>query len=497
MTLFRVYENDKPVQPVHYLKWNSKGAQDGELVFVSGHPGSTNRLQTAAQLEYLRDYSYPLRFKVFQRRLAVLKNYSKLGPEQERRALNQIFGLENTLKASRGEYQGLLDIGLMKKKRKEDNDLRSLVDGKPEWKKVYGDAWDSIIVVIDRSRKMVTPNTYRALRGSRLAALAVQIVEYVTEVTKPNEKRFTEFQDANLASLEFRMFSRAPIYTDLDEMLFADGLQESLDELGPNDPFIQTVLGGHTPANVAKELIAGTKIGDVDFRKALVKGGENAVAESTDPLIVLARKLDPEARERRQWTETHLTSVQSAAVEKIGKARFAVYGKNTYPDATFTLRLSYGTVSGYPMNGTKAPFKTTLYGLYDRAYSFGNTGDFALPKRYEERREKLDLSTPINFVSSCDIIGGNSGSPTINKNGELVGLIFDGNIESLPGRFLFDGDKNRAVSVHTAAMIECLRKVYDAAPLADELEGVVTKAEAPAPQSPVATPPVKTAKKKK
>jgi hypothetical protein len=283
----------------------------------------------------------------------------------------------------------------------------------------------------------------------------------------------------------------------MEEMLFADGLQESLDQLGPNDPFIQTVLGGHTPANVAKELIAGTKIGDVDFRKALVKGGENAVAESTDPLIVLARKLDPEARERRQWTETHLTSVQSAAVEKIGKARFAVYGKNTYPDATFTLRLSYGTVSGYPMNGTKAPFKTTLYGLYDRAYSFGNTGDFALPKRYEERREKLDLSTPINFVSSCDIIGGNSGSPTINKNGELVGLIFDGNIESLPGRFLFDGDKNRAVSVHTAAMIECLRKVYDAAPLADELEGVVTKAEAPASQSPVATPPVKTAKKKK
>ena len=242
MTLFRVYENDKPVRPAHYLKWNSKGAQDGDLVFVSGHPGSTNRLQTIAQLEYLRDYSYPLRFKIFQRRLAVLKKYSKLGPEQERRALNQIFGLENTLKASRGEYQGLLDAGLMEKKRKEDNDLRTLVDSKPEWKKAYGDAWDSIIVVIDRSKAMLMPNSYRSLRGSRLAALAVQIVQYVTEVAKPNEKRLTEFQDANLASLEFRMFSRAPIYTDLDEMLFADGLQESLDELGPMIPLFKPFL---------------------------------------------------------------------------------------------------------------------------------------------------------------------------------------------------------------------------------------------------------------
>ncbi len=496
MTLFRVYENDKPVQPPHYLKWNSKGAQDGELVFVSGHPGSTNRLETMTQLKYLRDYSYPLRFKTLQRSLAVLRKYSSVGPEQERRALNQIFRIENTLKALHGEYHGLLDTVLMEKKAKEDNDLRSLVNSKPEWKAAYGDAWDSIIVAIERS-KTISSNTYRMLRGSRLATLAMQIVEYVTEVTKPNEKRLTEFQDANLASLEFRMFSRAPIYTDMEEMLLADGLQESLDELGPNDPFIQTVLGGRAPADVARELINGTKIGDVNFRRVIIKGGEKAVAESTDPLIVLARKLDPAARERRQWTETNVTSVQSAAVEKLGKARFAAYGKNTYPDATFTLRLSYGTVSGYPMNGTKAPPKTTLYGLYDRAYSFGDTGDFALPKRFEERKGKLDLATPMNFVSSCDIIGGNSGSPTINREGELVGLIFDGNIESLPGRFLFDGEKNRAVSVHTAAMIECLRKVYDASPLADELEGIVTKAQAPAPSAPEATPNAKAAKKKK
>ena len=359
----------------------------------------------------------------------------------------------------RGEYEGLLDTTLMGRKRKEDNDLRTLVNSNTEWKAAYGSAWDSIIVAIERSKAMIRLNTYRTLRGSRLALLATQIVEYVTEIAKPN-RTLNKFQDARLASLEFRMFSRAPIYTDMEEALFADGLQESLEELGPNDSFVQTVLGGRTPADVAKELINGTKIGDVESRKALIKGGEKTVAESTDPLIVLARKLDPAVREMRQATETSVTGAQSAADEKIGKARFAAYGKNMYPDATFTLRLSYGTVTGYPMNGTKAPSKTTLYGLYDRAYSFDNTGDFALPERFEERKDKLNLATPMNFVSSCDIIGGNSGSPTINKEGELVGLIFDGNIESLPGRFLFVGEINRAVSVHTAAMIECLRKVY-------------------------------------
>lgn len=497
MTLFRVYENDKPVQATDYLKWNSKGAQDGELVFVSGHPGSTNRLQTIAQLEYLRDYSYPFRFKSYQRRLDLLRKYSKLGPEQERRALNQIFGLENALKASRGEYEGLLDKDLMAKKRKEDTDLRDIINSKPAWKALYGDAWDSIIVAIERSRTATGRNVYRSLRSSRLAGLASQIVQYVVEVKKPNEKRLAEFQDANLGSLEFRLYSRAPVFLDLEEMSLTDGLQESLDELGPNDPFIQIVLGGRAPADVAKELVNSTKLTDPEFRKALVKGGEDAVSASTDPLIVVARKLDPMMREMRTWTETNISSVQSAATEKIGKARFAAYEKNTYPDATFTLRLSYGTVCGYPMNGTKAPSITTLYGLYDRAYSFGNTGDFALPKRYEERKDRVALATPVNFVSSCDIIGGNSGSPTINRNGEIVGLIFDGNIESLPGRFLFDGVKNRAVAVHTAIMIECLRKIYDAAPLADELEGVVTKAEPPAPSAKEALPVPKPAKKKK
>jgi len=209
----------------------------------------------------------------------------------------------------------------------------------------------------------------------------------------------------------------------------------------------------------------------VAFRKELLEGGLKAVEASDDPMIVLARKLEPQLRERNEWIKKNITSKMIPASEKIARARFAVYGKSIYPDATFTLRLSYGTVTGYPMNGTKAPAHTTLYGLFDRALGFRNKDDFELPQRFWDRKDKLDLATPVNFVSTCDIIGGNSGSPVINRKAEVVGLIFDGNIESLPGRFVYDIEKNRAVSVHTAYIIHALRVLYDAGKLADELEG--------------------------
>lgn len=471
MALFRVYENDKPVESQHYLKWNTKGAVDGELVFVSGHPGSTNRLHTMAQIEFQRDYTYPYRLKTFKRRLEVLKRYAAMGPEQARQAQGQIFGIENSLKARTGEYNGLLDKNIIAKKQKEESEFRALVASKPEWKKEYGGAWD----IIDKAQKkyleMWKPFRFRSLQGSRLAGNAATIVQYVTEVKKPDGERFDGFHDSQLESLKFRLFSPAPVYPQLEERLLADGLQESLEELGPNDPFIKTVLNGLAPADVAKELIAGTKLADRAFRKSLVDGSEAAVAASTDPLIVLARQLDPMMREMHKWYEDNVESVEAAAEEKIGKARFAVYGKSVNPDATFTLRLAYGTVKGYPMNGTIAPAKTTLYGLYDRYYSFDEKHPFDLPARYLERQSKLDLSTPVNFVSACDIIGGNSGSPVINREAELVGLIFDGNIESLVGRYVYNEETSRAVSVHSAVMIEVLRKLYDAETLADELEG--------------------------
>lgn len=471
MAFFRVYENDKPIKSDHYFKWNAKGARDEELVFVSGNPGSSDRLYTYAQLEYQRDFEYPLLLNYIKKRIEILRDYAQKGTEQQRRALVQIFGLENAKKALAGEYEGLLDKTLMEKRKKEEQEFRKLVDSNPDWQKSYGDAWETIIRVIKIQSEGAKTRFYRKIRGSRLAGIASDLVFYVIEVNKPDSVRLDGYHDSQLNELKFNLFSPAPVYYDLEEANLVGYLKISLEELGPEDYFIKLVLNGRTPEEVSKELIPGTKLADVALRKSLLEGGEKAIEDCQDPLIVLMRKLEPIMREDIEWNKKNIESVVTPAEEKIAKARFAIYGKDVYPDATFTLRLSYGAVKGYPMNGTKAPYKTTLYGLFDRALSFDREGDFDLPESFWERKDKLDLSTPVNFVSTCDIIGGNSGSPVINAKAEVVGLIFDGNIESLPGRFVYDETRNRAVAVHTGYITEALRKLYDAGKLADEIEG--------------------------
>ncbi len=471
ITFFRAYEGGKPANTAQFLTWKTAGAKDGEPVFVSGHPGSTNRLQTYAQTEYQRDIAYPARLKSLGRSLDLLKKYSSRGPEQARQAAGSIFGMENGRKASGGEYQGLLEKNLMAKKFQEDKDLRDRVNANPEWKKAYAWAWDSITTVLERQKLMPRQGTYRALRG-RLFQMALQIVQSAEELKKPNGDRQAPYQEANLPGMKFRLFSPAPIYPELEEVQVADGLVEAVENISADDPFLKDVLNGRTPEVAARELVAGTRMADVQMRKQLFEGGESAVGASTDPMILLARKLVPFMTETRKWNEKYITGPTASAGEAIGKARFAVYGKSVNPDATFTLRLSYGTVKGYPMNGTQAPPMTTLHGLYDRAVGFGNKGAWALPARFIEGESKLNLSTPLNFVCTCDIIGGNSGSPVVDREGAFVGLIFDGNIESLPGRFMYSEETNRAVAVHPAGIIECLRKLYDANGLADELEGM-------------------------
>jgi hypothetical protein len=469
--LFRVYENGKPVESNNYLKWNAKGAGDGELVFVSGHPGSTARLETMAQIETERDYDLPLVLKTMNRWLETAKQYAAQGPEQARQAANTIFGVSNSLKAYEGRAQGLADATLVAKMQKDEASFRGQVASNPAWQQAYGGAWLAIAEAEMKHRQMVKMFRFYTLRGSRLAATALNIVQYVAEVKKPDGERLEGYHDSQLDSLRFRLFSPAPVYPGFEAAILEGALKLSMEELGADDPFMKAVLSARTPAEVAKEAVEGTKLADPAFRKSLVNGGDAAIQASSDPMIVLARTIDRFDRQRIKTFEDNVESVETPAGEKIGQARFAVYGKSLYPDATFTLRLSYGAVKGYPMNGTQAPPMTTFYGLYDRAYSFGLKFPFNLPARYLERRTHLDLAGPVDFVSTCDIIGGNSGSPVVNKQGELVGLIFDGNIEGLVGDFVYYEVNNRAVAVHSGAIIEVLRELYDAAPLADELEG--------------------------
>jgi hypothetical protein len=468
--IFRVYENDQPVRSENYLKWNAKGAADQEPVFVTGHPGSTDRNDTVAELETERDVIYPISLKVVTRRLGVLRKYAALGAEQARQAAGMTFGLENALKAYTGEYSGLTDPKIMQKKTADEKALREQIGRKPEWQREYGSAWPTIQKAQEVRRRLYKTERFGQLRGSSLAPLGLIFVQYAQEIGKPDAERLDGFHDAQLPTLKFQLASPAPYYRPLEQALLADSLQESLEELGPNDPFIKAALGGKSPSAAAAALIGGTKLDDQAARKALLDGGPSAINASKDPLILLGRDIDPIARGVKKTLDRDVTSVSSAAREKVGRARFAVYGTSVYPDATFTLRLSYGKVSGYPMNGTKAPYKTTFFGLFDRSASFDNKPPFQLTPRFVNKRAQVDMATPLDFVSTNDIIGGNSGSPVVNRAGELVGLIFDGNIESLVGRFVYDEEKNRAVAVHAGAILHALRTVYDAAPLADELD---------------------------
>lgn len=467
--LFRVYENGKPIHTDNYLKWKSQGAGDGELVFVSGNPGTTRRLATVAQITFDRDVADPLALEVIKNRIDTLEQYSRRGPEQARQAASEIFGLQNSQKAIKGERDALLNKQTFSKKEKEESDFRSLVMSNPQWKQQFGGAWDAIAGAEGKYQSRIKLYVFRAL-DSRLAQFAEAIVEYVAEIKKPAGERLPAFQEARLDSLRLQLFSPAPVYPEFEKVKLAGSFRLDLRELGNDDPLLKVVLDGKTPEEAAAALVDGSKLSDPAVRKQLIEGGEKAVAASDDPMIVLARKLDPTRREMIKWREENVTSVVEHAGEQLGKARFLAYGKSTYPDATFTLRLSYGQVKSYPMNGTIAPSKTTFYGLYDRAASFDDRGPFVLPPRYDRARDKLTLPTPLDFVSTDDIIGGNSGSPVVNRDGELVGLIFDGNIESLAGDYIYDETVNRAVAVHSAAIPEVLTKLYDVGPLLKELQ---------------------------
>ena len=472
MALVRVYENDKPVKPSSYFKWSTAGSKEGDLAFVIGNPGSTSRLDTVAHLEELRDTSIPIILRLLERREAMLKKYMSMGEEQTRRAQNDLNSIQNSLKVYRGRLAGLKDAALLDRKRKEEEALRKSIAANPERQKMYGDAWDAIAKAHRDYPAYIKERRIFDQAGGFNTVLfdfARTLVRLAAENEKPNAERLPEYTDARRASLELALYSPAPIYDEFEKLKLADSLAFMVELLGADNALVKQVLNGKSAEARANELIDGTKLKDVAFRKQLAAGGRQAIESSTDPMIALARLIDPKARELRKRYENEVTSVERANYAKIARARFDTEGTKLYPDATFTLRLSYGAVKGYMENGKRVAPYTTLGGLYDRAAGFKYEFPYNLPPRWMDRKSKVNPSTPFNFVTTDDIIGGNSGSPTINKNGELIGLIFDGNIQSLVGDYIYDESVNRAISVDVRAMTEVLRKVFDANDIADEL----------------------------
>jgi len=479
MALVRVYENDQPVHPASYFKWSTAGAKDGDLAFVIGNPGSTARLNTVAHLEELRDTSVPIILRLLEHREAMLKKYMAMGAEQTRLGQNELNSIQNSLKVYRGQLAGLKDQALMNRKKSDEAALRKWIAAEAERQKKYGDAWDAIAKAHQSYATYARERRIFDLAGgfnTTLFGYAQTLVRIAAEREKPNAERLAGYSDANLPRLQAAIGAEAPFVADYEKLKLADSLA-FMTELLPNDPIVKQIMQGKTPEARAAELIDGSKLKDAAFRKELASASRADIEASTDPMIVLARTIDAKAREMRKRYDNEVVGVEGANYAKIARARFDQEGTKLYPDATFTPRLSYGAVKGYVENGKKVTPFTTLGGLYDRAAGFKYQFPYSLPQRWMDKKSSIDLKTPFNFVSTDDIIGGNSGSPTINKNGELIGLIFDGNIQSLVGNFIYDESVNRAISVDVRAMTEVLRKVFDANQIADELtKGVASGA---------------------
>lgn len=467
---FRAYENDQPVKVQHYLKFSSTGAVANELVFVSGHPGSTSRSLTMDELAYVRDQRYPYAMQYLYQLEVMLAAYSARSEEHARRAKKMFFSIQNGRKARDGMLAGLLDPRVMDKKMADEKRLRLAVAGKPEFKEVV-QAWDTIAA----AQKIIAgqgdfSNLLEGAQGfnSTLFKIARTLLRSADEKSKPNGERLREFRDSNRASLDMDLFSDEPIYDDFEQLKLTQSLTWLAGRLGYTHPLVQRVLAGKSPHDRAVELVRNTQVKSIAVRRKQAAATPTEIQAAQDPMIELARLVDAEARAARKILETQ-DELKQQAYAKIVRARFALEGAGMYPDATSTLRLSYGTVQGYEQDGQQIPCQTTFAGLYERAAAHNNQTPFDLPPRWIKRKASLDMSTPFNFVASADIIGGNSGSPVVNRKGEFVGIIFDGNIQSLVLEFSYVGAQARAVSVHSRAILESLNKMYDAGSLAQEL----------------------------
>jgi len=470
LTFLRAYEDGKPASTPNYFRWSTAGPKEGELTFVSGHPGGTDRQLTISQIELDRDFTRPYILQILAELRGILTQFQQRGPEQKRISEAYLLTVENSFKAFRGEHAALLSKTFFEQLRGKENEFRKRVMADPKLTRDLGSLWRDMEKVVEKERGMFLRNLYLNSSNGYRSALFVNarhLLRLTEELAKPNEKRLEEYTDSRLPQLRAGILSKAPIYKELEIEKMTFSLTKMVEALGPDDADVRMILGKKSPREVATSLIQGTKLTDPEVRKRLLEGGKAAVDSANDPMIAFAAKLDPLARSVRQKFEDEVESPQKSIAEKLAKARFAVYGTSIYPDATFTLRLSFGSVKGWTENGRQIPPFTNMNGAFER-----NTGSdpFALPQSWLNAKSKLNPQTHFNFVTTNDIIGGNSGSPVVNKEREVIGLIFDGNIHSLGGNFGFDPAVNRAVAVDSSGILEALDKVYGAQRLLQELK---------------------------
>jgi len=465
MSLLRAYVNGKPASTPNHLTIDFAGPKSGDPVFVAGHPGSTDRQLTVAELKSLRDRQLPqalLRSSELRGRYI---QFAKTGAAAERIVSDELNGLENTIKVQRRELDALLDDDLLATKRAEEADLRRSLPAGPN----ATDPWARIEAAQATEQQRRLPYVFienASGFNSRLYRYARQLVRAAAERPKPNTQRLREYADASLPRIEQQLGAPLPIYPELERLTLSFGLERMREWLGPDDAVVRQLLTDDTPDSLAARLVDGSKLADPAVRLALWKGGQAAIDASGDPMIALAKRFDALGRELRKWHEDEVEAVVEAAHEQIALVRFAALGTSVYPDATFTLRLSFGTVRGWDENGTAVEPFTRLTRLFERA-----TGrpPFTVPASWQAAKPTLDLATPFDLSTDNDIVGGNSGSPLISADGHVVGLIFDGNIHSISGSYGFDAARNRAVAVNTAIIREGLTKVYRPKALLEEL----------------------------